>query len=325
MFPCASHEDAGPEGPVIVESMKRASGGGGAPEGDVIARCLVHVASAEAQLAQVRQELAAACGLAPPGAVWQAEAPRVEVVAPGSYDPPTRPGAVEPRRPGSSDPPTPDPPPPDPGPSGPPDYFMLDNELAAAAPVSDAWLPAEPQSQPEDARGPKDEEPPEEVEPEGEPQNPRRIGFKKSRTHTVNDLNVAFEGSADGMHWRQQATMAFANQGIHWQPLVGKSKLLVPILHPMASMRVAWVTLGILLVGYEVLTLPYVWAFEANLGAFGKGMSWLVGLYFGMDVVVHFFTGYMDKHGREVMIPLEIAKNLVGPGTSCRKILLTIL
>lgn len=81
----------------------------------------------------------------------------------------------------------------------------------------------------------------------------------------------------------------------------------LPYFHPEAPKRLMWVFCGMLFMMVDALTLPYNLAFEVQPE--GEILRWTVDIYFMCDILLNFFTGYMDEKGGVVWVPRKVIKN----------------
>mmetsp|Transcript_133386 Transcript_133386/g.231710 ORF Transcript_133386/g.231710 Transcript_133386/m.231710 type:complete len:1019 (-) Transcript_133386:147-3203(-) len=85
----------------------------------------------------------------------------------------------------------------------------------------------------------------------------------------------------------------------------------VPVIHPQASLRLFWLILSFFFITVEVFAIPFYIAFDVS----PAGMMFIVTSasngYFLVDILITFFTGYMDNNGTLVMAPGRIFRNYV--------------
>uniref|UniRef100_A0A7S4UQ32 Ion transport domain-containing protein n=1 Tax=Alexandrium monilatum TaxID=311494 RepID=A0A7S4UQ32_9DINO len=67
------------------------------------------------------------------------------------------------------------------------------------------------------------------------------------------------------------------------------------VILPNNVFRMNWDVAGLALIGYDMLAIPFVQAFEPDPGWLSNGMDWLTLLFWSADLVQGFFLAYFDK------------------------------
>lgn len=94
---------------------------------------------------------------------------------------------------------------------------------------------------------------------------------------------------------------------LHLPSWVPRPNLRALVMKPDTKVRLVWLLLQFLLIMYEIFTMPLYLAFEIQPG---RGLSiviLVVNVYFMMDILVTFFTGFLNDDGVLVMSPKKIA------------------
>lgn len=79
---------------------------------------------------------------------------------------------------------------------------------------------------------------------------------------------------------------------------------------PDSTQRLVWDLLGMFLLLYDTIVIP-LGAFEPEESGFLKAMDWVTLIFWSLDMVASFLTGYVDQ-GETVMAPGRIARNYMG-------------
>lgn len=77
------------------------------------------------------------------------------------------------------------------------------------------------------------------------------------------------------------------------------------IIPPSSKYRLMWDMAGLLLLGYDVVVIPLALCFEVQENDFEKVMFWASLVFWTLDIVGHFFLGYVER-GVNVMQPRRI-------------------
>ncbi|CAJ1365474.1 unnamed protein product [Effrenium voratum] len=95
-----------------------------------------------------------------------------------------------------------------------------------------------------------------------------------------------------------------------WQRPWPTCCLAVPVLHPEGAPRLAWLTPAFVFVLAEAFLVPFMLSFSVDTDDGATGLAFkLVDLYFLMDIVVTFVTGFRDARGNMELKPVAIAKH----------------
>jgi len=86
----------------------------------------------------------------------------------------------------------------------------------------------------------------------------------------------------------------------------GSSRMQCVIVHPASRFRLVWDISSLALILYDILTIPFLWAFESSVGTQAFVMSLLTLVFWPVDSILSFATGYIEK-GVIVLIPEQIA------------------
>jgi len=82
------------------------------------------------------------------------------------------------------------------------------------------------------------------------------------------------------------------------------------ILHPTSTRRFVWEILGVLLLFYDLLTVP-LGAFSLHAETWIEVMDWVTLIFWTCDIGASFITGFINKHGTVVMVPRKIFRHYV--------------
>jgi hypothetical protein len=89
------------------------------------------------------------------------------------------------------------------------------------------------------------------------------------------------------------------------------SRLMFPLMIPPNSVRdFAWEFFGVLCIIYDVVWIP-VYCMEPPPSASSEVASWIVRVYWTVNVFVRFVMGYLDHKGTQVISPLLVADNYI--------------
>lgn len=81
----------------------------------------------------------------------------------------------------------------------------------------------------------------------------------------------------------------------------------LPMIHPEAKFRLAWMCIGFLFIVYEAYAIPYYLAFEVEAKGALYYFASLVNSYFILDIPMTFCTGFSDKLGNVIVKPKDVA------------------
>jgi len=90
--------------------------------------------------------------------------------------------------------------------------------------------------------------------------------------------------------------------------LKGHSPLQRFMLHPCSTKRLVWDLLSMSVLGYDLVTIPLVEAFNPPITSFMVGMTWFVLCFWTLDMGASFLTGYQEGK-RAVLEPKLVAWN----------------
>jgi hypothetical protein len=79
------------------------------------------------------------------------------------------------------------------------------------------------------------------------------------------------------------------------------------VILPSSTFRLAWDVFGLVLISYDLLTIPFNQAFRPDPNVFVKIVDWLTLLFWTADMAQGFFLGYYDQ-GEVVTDNLQIVK-----------------
>jgi len=80
------------------------------------------------------------------------------------------------------------------------------------------------------------------------------------------------------------------------------------MMNPGAFSHIIWDFLGLLLIGYDCVTVPLETCFNPPQIHFMLLMSWVIRLFWTMNMVVSVFTGYMLPQGTVELRPLKVLR-----------------
>lgn len=89
---------------------------------------------------------------------------------------------------------------------------------------------------------------------------------------------------------------------------LAKKEMNKMILHPSSGPRLVWDVLTMLLVSYDVVVLPLAFL-EMETPPAVNAMSWLLRVFWSIDLVCSFFTGYHDRDGKLQMSAGKVVKH----------------
>lgn len=78
--------------------------------------------------------------------------------------------------------------------------------------------------------------------------------------------------------------------------------------HPSSQKRLYWDLSGLVLLGHDLIMIPFVSAFEPGETAFLSMIIYIGIAFWTVDMFLSFITGYQEKHGVIVMDPWRVAK-----------------
>lgn len=79
------------------------------------------------------------------------------------------------------------------------------------------------------------------------------------------------------------------------------------VVHPTSKKRLAWEFGGMVLVGYDLLTIPLITAYDLTDSGFLNLMAWVTAVFWSLDIVRTFFLGFHEG-GRVQMAMAKIAR-----------------
>jgi hypothetical protein len=81
------------------------------------------------------------------------------------------------------------------------------------------------------------------------------------------------------------------------------------IFYPYSSWRSSWDIVMILFVIYNVVTLPIELGIGIQHGTFQTGLESFIDIFFFCDIILNFFTGYIDENNKLIMNQKQIIKH----------------
>jgi hypothetical protein len=92
---------------------------------------------------------------------------------------------------------------------------------------------------------------------------------------------------------------------------------------PNSHLRTFWDTLSVLFLSYDCVMIP-LYVFGIGIGGDWRPMEFLVSMFWTLDIVMSFFTGYYTLYGVELR-PAMIARGYVFRGTFCFDIVIVLI
>jgi len=89
---------------------------------------------------------------------------------------------------------------------------------------------------------------------------------------------------------------------------MAKTEMNKMILHPSSGPRLIWDMLTMIFVSYDVIVLPLAFL-EMETPPAMDGMSWLLRVFWSVDLICAFFTGYHDRDGKLQMSVVKVGKH----------------
>ena len=83
----------------------------------------------------------------------------------------------------------------------------------------------------------------------------------------------------------------------------------MPIIHPEARIRVAWVLTSVLFICYEAYTIPYNIVFDEKADGVLLIFVSIINAYFIIDIGCTFLTGYKDDNGVLIVAQLLLRRS----------------
>jgi len=79
------------------------------------------------------------------------------------------------------------------------------------------------------------------------------------------------------------------------------------IIHPGSATNISWDIVGLVLIAYDCFVIPLSF-FDPSDTQFTMAASWMLRIYWTLNIVTSFFTGYIDTEGNVVQREAAIAK-----------------
>lgn len=76
----------------------------------------------------------------------------------------------------------------------------------------------------------------------------------------------------------------------------GQTCLQLFLVHPSSMKRLAWDLMGMTLLCWDVLVIPFTQAFTPPETAFSRMMGFITMGFWSLDILASFLTGFQDHH-----------------------------
>jgi len=82
-----------------------------------------------------------------------------------------------------------------------------------------------------------------------------------------------------------------------------------PVYQPHSPFKIMWSQIMIVFIVYECFAIPVDVCFDFSPGGLMFIFNSVINVYFIMDIVLNFMTGYSDENGKVVLIPSRVVAN----------------
>lgn len=152
------------------------------------------------------------------------------------------------------------------------------------------------------------------------PQDRTRLGRRLSTSwQRVDQAANSGYSTMDQVVFRHGGMKAHCQEFLEWQAKVHPPAMMyqqvcpgvrLPVMHPHAAIRALWMGVGFVFIVYEVFAIPLFLSYQISPTTEDPilfAISSLINVYFLLDILACFLTGYIDRLGNVVMSPRRIA------------------
>eukprot|EP00928_Gymnodinium_smaydae_P041513 TRINITY_DN28089_c0_g1_i1.p1 TRINITY_DN28089_c0_g1~~TRINITY_DN28089_c0_g1_i1.p1 ORF type:complete len:707 (-),score=46.53 TRINITY_DN28089_c0_g1_i1:308-2428(-) len=130
----------------------------------------------------------------------------------------------------------------------------------------------------------------------------------RGRSTTVGNINsMPMSASGDDLNETSIAAALGHEMDHHESVLLQIDRYSKYVLHPESNIRGLWDVGGCMFVGYDLLFLP-IQLLNPPTSTFVSFMSWITRLYWSVDILMSFASGYITSSGQIQLVLSKIAK-----------------